>query len=63
VNAHERVIQELYGRRRAHLANGLRTLRRLREGADYDLLRAVDATHTKEVLEKADVLFRLLASY
>ena len=63
VNTHERVIQELHARRRAGLANGLRALRRLREGADYNLNSPVTETIADEALAKADALSRLLETF
>lgn len=63
VNVHERVIQELFARRRGALANGLRALRRLRERADYDLATSFDAALADETLAKAAALQRLLDTF
>jgi uncharacterized protein (UPF0332 family) len=63
LNAHERVAQELRARGRHAMANGLRSLRRLRERADYDLTEPVGRAIAEQALHQAAALLRVLATY
>lgn len=63
VGAHGAVLDELSRRGRWSLRDQLRSLRDLREIADYRLDVMVDAALCRDAIDRADRLLRLLASF